>query len=349
MTSVPDAWFSILAVTRTSDAPAEPAPSVGTWRGKDHTHGNGASTAAMGFNAMFRELEHAGSKCSQPVTFRSELLAGLRKGDTVEIAVERSRDGGRFAFLKATIWTLGQGAEEGKKRTIVANLSAIFCDPSRNGKAPPFPPTPPAKRPPKMEECVSLFDLMAALRRPNTQLTEAWDAMVPAHVADGYRKAVAESQALGEDAAALRSRISRFASSLDPTSFGWYYRTQRAVVPSGDASSLFGSAGHTSGHPSNHISCVLWDDMFTPQGFLNLFVGDIHPQFPLLSLVFDLNFVGAFEPEHCRGLWAKIKYKGDFGDLEEREIVLRDEIGRPVCVARQIMIWRRPLKLGEKL
>jgi hypothetical protein len=40
---------------------------------------------------------------------------------------------------------------------------------------------------------------------------------------------------------------------------------------------------------------------------------------------------------------------GDFADLEEREMVLRDQDGEAVCVGRQLIMWRRPLKKGEKL
>jgi hypothetical protein len=35
--------------------------------------------------------------------------------------------------------------------------------------------------------------------------------------------------------------------------------------------------------------------------------------------------------------------------MEEREVVMRNEDGRPICVGRQNAIWRRPLTTGQKL
>lgn len=40
---------------------------------------------------------------------------------------------------------------------------------------------------------------------------------------------------------------------------------------------------------------------------------------------------------------------GDFGDLEEKEVVLRDEDGKAVCVGRHVIMWARPLDRGTKL
>lgn len=53
--------------------------------------------------------------------------------------------------------------------------------------------------------------------------------------------------------------------------------------------------------------------MFTPEGAVTMFAGTAHTkQFPMLSIVFNLNFMEEFRPEKCRGLWAKVKYKGEF-------------------------------------
>ncbi|KAI9028071.1 thioesterase-like superfamily-domain-containing protein [Hyaloraphidium curvatum] len=332
--SAEDPFSAAVAVSRHPSSPPGSNPAV--WTGVIRMPGPGSATAAIAFSAVLRELEAQGSPCTQPINFTADMLSGVRLGDRVEVEVERTREGGRFAFLRATLWNLGQpSAAQGGRKAAIATCSAVFTNPARTPGSPPFPPGPAGgpPKPPDFDACSSLQELAAKYRRPNAVVSETWDWKVTPEWAARYGKVVEEAEAEGKGAGHVRRRIADWAQSLDHRTDGWYYY-------------------HLSGRPCDPLSCLFFSDIIPARGFLLLNVAGHHDEgFPFLTLRFSISFMQPIDTNAglTRGLWARLRFKGDFGDMEEREVVLRDELGRPVCVGRQDVIHRRPLGAGEKL
>jgi hypothetical protein len=208
-----DLW---LVVRRVSDLQGnEPG---GIYLARDSTAGNGATTANIGFKAMMSELEHVGSKCTEPLTLNVELLAGMKFGSEIEITVELSRVGGRFAFLKAAMRSLGPD----KKKTLVCNLSAVFYNLERTPKSPPFPSAPKGRPVPPFEDFVSLRGTIEDGRRKNP-LNESWDWFVDKKFAGRIRGIVEESRGKGEDLEKTRERIGAWCRTEEAEQSGWYF------------------------------------------------------------------------------------------------------------------------------
>lgn len=341
-----DPFDSWLAVTRVSGG-AGPA----VYRAVDNTRGNGATTAAIGFRALEAELRHQKSRCSEPMTFNIEMLSGMELGEEIEIEVDILRSGAKFAFVRAVMRAIGKPGAQNRKVSNVANISAVFYNPERAGKVPPFPAPPMDKKPPPFESFVSMRETIASFRKPNF-LKESWDWKVRPEFAAKLKDLDSAAKREGWDVATFRRKVSEWATTKEAEQDAWYNCELLSLSPtSHPKANMERIQDHSSGRPCDAVSCILFNDFFTPQGYINLFVGDTHEKdgFPLLSIVFTLNFTAPIRPDKARGLWCRYKYKGDFGDLEEREMVLRDEEGKAVCVGRQVIMWRRPLCKGEKL
>lgn len=240
-----DPFDDAIAVERVPGCPVGANP--GLWESTLKWFGPGSATVSVALNAMAKELEFNGSKCTQQLSFNCEMLTGVRKGDKVQIAVERTREGGRFSFLRATMLNLGQPAKDGKDQkdsatakppAIIATLSAVFCSPERTPQSPPFPAAPVRVSPPKFEDCVSLQELTKKYRKVNPVVTESWDWKVTKQFAEDYRRMEAAGEAQGLDAEGMRTRISEWTANL-PDGIGFYFCWYRYL---GESACLFGGS-----------------------------------------------------------------------------------------------------------
>lgn len=216
-----DPFDGAIAVTRSPNQSPDSNPAV--WNAAIVWPGPGSATVSIALNAMRAELGHIGSSCTQVVSVNCEMLSGVLKNDALEIRVEKTRVGGRFAFLRSTLVNLGQlDGKKQPKEAVISTISAVFCAPERTPKSPPFPSSPRRVVPPKFEDCVSLQSLIEKYRKPNLMIKESWDWKMDPAFAANLQSVIENAEKDGLDVTGVRQRIADFVEKIKGN-VGFYF------------------------------------------------------------------------------------------------------------------------------